>query len=95
MNCTYLCIDRVRPVSYQLTMETFEVEGCVRPSRFPYSMEPHSPRAATGLHCGGDALERNSWPRPSHSLTACSSFPEREESPLSRSLGSIQQLSLF
>ena len=26
----YARIDRVRPVSYQLTMETFEVEGCVR-----------------------------------------------------------------
>ena len=56
------------------------------PPRFTCGLEPHSPRAATGLRCGGDALERNRWPRPSHSLTACSSFLEREESPLSRSL---------
>ena len=26
----YTCIDRVRPVSYQLAMETFEVERCLR-----------------------------------------------------------------
>ena len=65
---------------------------CQRLSCFPYSLDPHRPRAATGLRCGSDALERNCWPRPSDtlSLAACSSFLEREESPISRSLGGIQ-----
>ena len=67
-------------------------EMCQRLSRFPYSLEPHRLRAATGLRCGGDAHARAQSLATflTLSLAACSSFPEREESPMPRSLGSIQ-----
>ena len=75
---------------------------CQRLSRFPYSVEPHRPRAVTGsVRCGTElcavAVMDNARAQSlatslTLSLMACSSFPEREEFPMSRSLGSIQQL---
>ena len=88
MNCT--CIDRVRPVRYQLTMENFEDEGCIRVHHVFYTVwsPPIRERRldCAGLRCGARAQSLAT--SLTLSLTSCSSFPEREESPMLRSLGS-------
>ena len=59
---------------------------CQRLSRSPHSLEPHCPSAAV---MRSSAIVGH-VPHTRLSLAAGSSFPEREESPMSRSLGGIQ-----
>ena len=75
-------------------METFEVEGCHHVYHTVWSPTVRERRldCAVAVMRSSAIVGRTSL---TLSLTACSSFPEREESPMSRSLGSIQQLSLY
>ena len=97
------CIECDRAVSYQLAMETFEVERCVRGHHvfhtvwIPTIRERLDCARKTNTECSGSlccgtvcARTQSLVTSLTLSLAACSSFPEREESPISLSLGSIQ-----
>ena len=91
MNC-HVSIECDQFNSYQLTMETFEVEGCVRGHHV--SIQCRAPPSESGdwisalwRLCARAQSLATSF---TLSLAACSSFPEREEFPMSREYTSAE-----